>query len=94
MQDGDAFAEVAGMYGGLQTGIGLFCLLALLKQTFYRSGLALLGLTVGSLALARLVGALLTQDPISLYTHATFTYEFITAAVAVCAFARTSDDST
>ena len=27
MNSGDAFAEVGAMYGGLQTGFGIFCLL-------------------------------------------------------------------
>ena len=42
MTNGDAIAEIGAMYGGLQTGFGLFCMLAALKQPYYKSGLVLL----------------------------------------------------
>jgi len=59
MSNGDAFAEIGSMYGGLQTGIGVFCLLAAVKQEYYWGGLAVLVIGVGALAVARLVSALL-----------------------------------
>jgi hypothetical protein len=92
INSGDGFAEVGGMYGGLQTGVGLFCLLALIQKEFYRPGLAVLALTVGSLAAARLISAWVAVEPITFYTHAALGYELITAACAVCAFYRTPHD--
>lgn len=88
MSNGDAFAEIGAMYGGLQTGMGLFCLLALLKADYYRAGLALLVVAIGSLALARLLSLLLATDPVSSYTYGALLYEFATALLAGMALNR------
>ena len=88
MSNGDAFAEVGAMYGGLQTGIGLFCGLALLKPEFYRSGLALLVLAIGALALARLVSILASPDPVTAYSYGALAYELITVLVTLLAFSK------
>ena len=88
MNNGDAFAEIGAMYGGLQTGIGLFCLMAALKTEFYRAGLLLLIVGVGSLAIARLVSLLITADPVSAYTYGATLYEFTTASLATAAFLK------
>ena len=55
--NGDAFAEMGAMYGGLQFGVGLFCVAAALRADLYRPGLLLLVLGIGCLALARLINA-------------------------------------
>ena len=88
MSNGDAFAEVGAMYGGLQTGVGLFCLLAFMKPDFYRAGLVLLVLGIGALALARLFSFLLSTDSFTTYTYAALVYEFATAILAVIALSR------
>tara|TARA_R110002072_G_scaffold284396_5_gene448754 strand:- start:97122 stop:97535 length:414 start_codon:yes stop_codon:yes gene_type:complete len=82
MSNGDAFAEIGSMYGGLQTGIGVFCLLAAVKQEYYRGGLAVLVIGVGALAIARLVSALVTPDPLTSYTWGALIYELATVLVA------------
>jgi hypothetical protein len=88
MSNGDAFAEVGAMYGGLQTGIGLFCGLALLKPEFYRSGLVLLVLAIGALALARLVSLLASPDPVTAYSYGALAYETATVLVALAALSK------
>tara|TARA_R110002167_G_scaffold135114_3_gene321404 strand:- start:404 stop:781 length:378 start_codon:yes stop_codon:yes gene_type:complete len=88
MSNGDAFAEVGAMYGGLQTGIGLFCGLALLKPEFYRSGLVLLVLAIGALALARLVSLLASPDPVTAYSYGALVYETATVLVALVALSK------
>ena len=88
MSNGDAFAEVGAMYGGLQTGVGLFCLLAFMKPDFYRAGLVLLVLGIGALALARLFSFLLSTDSFTTYTYAALVYEFATAILAAVALSR------
>jgi hypothetical protein len=88
MKNGDAYAEIGAMYGGLQTGVGLFCLFALLKPEFYRGGLALLTLAIGTLALARLVSSMLAPDVISAYTYGALAYEFTTAILAAIAWSK------
>jgi hypothetical protein len=82
MTNGDAFAEIGAMYGGLQTGIGVFCLLALLKPDFYRAGLLLLAVAIGTLAVARLISLMVTDDVVSIYSYGALAYEFATALIA------------
>jgi hypothetical protein len=82
MSNGDAFAEIGAMYGGLQTGVGLFCMLALVRPEYYRGGLMLLVIGIGALAIARLLSALLTADPLSFYTWGALVYELVTVALA------------
>lgn len=82
MSNGDAYAEIGAMYGGLQTGVGLFCLLALIRAEYYRAGLVLLVIGIGALAAARLISALLTTDLLTAYTWGALVYELITVAVA------------
>jgi hypothetical protein len=90
MTNGDAIAEISAMYGGLQTGLGLFCLLAALNPNFYKTGLVVLVFCIGSLALARLYSTLLITDPVSTYTWGAMTYEFATAILATLALRKTS----
>ena len=54
ISNGNAYAEIGAMYGGLQTGIGIFCLLAVIRPDYYRGGLAVLAIGVGTLAAVRL----------------------------------------
>ena len=88
MSNGDAFAEIGAMYGGLQTGLGLFCALAFFKPEFYRAGLALLTIGIGTLALARLFSMLMATDAVTAYTYGALIYEFATAALATTALLR------
>jgi hypothetical protein len=90
MTNGDAIAEIGAMYGGLQTGLGLLCLLAALNPSFYKTGLVVLVFCIGSLALARLYSTLLITDPVSIYTWGAMTYEFFTAILAALALKKTS----
>jgi len=79
---GDAFVEIGAMYGGLQTGFGLFCLLGALRIEFFRPALTALVLVVGGLALARLYSTATSADPVGGYTWAAMAYEFTTAILA------------
>lgn len=82
MSNGDAFAEIRAMYGGLQTGVGLFCLLALIRAEYFRAGLILLVIVIGALAIARLLSALLTTDVLTAYTWGALVYELVTVVLA------------
>lgn len=88
MTNGDAYAEIGAMYGGLQTGFGLFCLLAALKADLYRPGLALLVMVVGSLALGRLYSVITGIDPVGAYTFGAMAFEFATAILAALALRK------
>lgn len=82
MNSGDAFVEIGAMYGGLQTGFGIFCLLGALRRDLYRPALMSLVLLVGGLALARLYSTLTSDIPVGSYTYGAMVYEFTTAILA------------
>jgi hypothetical protein len=85
---GDAVPEIAAMYGGLQTGFGLFCLLGALQAAFYRPALVLLLLGIGGIALARCFWAFSAPGDISAYTYGAMAYEYLTAILAAIALRR------
>lgn len=83
--NGDGFAEVGAMYGGLQTGLGLYCGFAALNRDYFRAGLLLLVFGIGALALARLLSLFLAPDAVSTYTWGALAYELFTTIVALLA---------
>ena len=89
ISNGDAFAEMGAMYGGLQTGFGLFCAIAALKPEHYRSGLLLLVVAIGLLAVGRLYSTLVGADEVGFYTWGAMGYEFATAILAAIALRKT-----
>jgi len=88
MNSGDAFAEIGAMYGGLQTGFGVFCLLGALRKDLYRAALVSLVCLIGGLALARLFSTLTSAEAVSMYTYGALVYEFTTAILAGVALRR------
>ena len=85
---GDALPEIGAMYGGLQTGFGIFCLLGALKTEYYRPALMLLLLCIGGLALSRCFWAFTSGGEIGAYTYGAMAYEYSTAIVAAIALRR------
>ena len=85
MSNGDAWAEIGAMYGGLQTGIGFFCVMALVKPDYFRAGLLLLVIGIGALALARLLSLVTAPDPVTAYTYGALIYELVTVGLALLA---------
>ncbi len=85
MTNGDAYAEIGAMYGGLQTGFGVFCAIAALRNEYTRAGLLLLAICIGTLALGRLYSMLVGGNPVGFYTYGAFTYELATAVLAAVA---------
>ncbi len=86
--NGDAFAEMGAMYGGLQFGFGLFCLLCGLRADMRQAGLTLLVLAIGCLALARLYSAWDADWLVGGYTWGALAYEGLTTVLAVIALKR------
>ena len=86
--NGDAFAEMAAMYGGLQTGFGLFCLLCAWRPALRHAGLLMLAFVVGGLALARGYGAFDADWMVGGYTWGALAFEAIVAALAALAVSR------
>ena len=87
---GDAIPEIAAMYGGLQTGFGLFCLAGALRTEFYRPALLALLLCIGALALGRGFWALTAAGAAGGYTWGALVYELFTATLAALALRKGS----
>lgn len=85
---GDAVPEIGAMYGGLQTGFGLFCLLGASKAAYYRPALVLLVLCIGLLALGRCYWAFAGGTEVGGYTWGATVYELLTATLAALALRK------
>ena len=82
MTSGDAFSEIGAMYGGLQTGFGIFCAMGATREGFYRPALTALMVVIGLLAVGRLYSTITGPGDVGFYTWGAMTYEFFTAIVA------------
>ncbi|MFT4520647.1 MAG: hypothetical protein ACI9JM_003051 [Halioglobus sp.] len=80
--NGNGYAELGAMYGGLQTGFGVFLLLGALRSDLYRAALTSLVVIVGGLALGRLYSTLTGDEAVGGYTYGAMAYEFATAILA------------
>lgn len=89
ISNGDAYAEIASMYGGLQTGIGLFCLIAAIRPPYYQSGLLVLVIGIGGITAARFIGFLATTETVTAYTYGALIYELATTVLAAVALRKT-----
>ena len=90
--NGDAHAEIAAMYGGLQTSVGLFCVLALVRAEYNKAALVLLAMVMGAVGLARLATAMTSPGEITSYTHIALGFEFVVTTLAIAALAGKSND--
>jgi len=88
MQNSDAVAEVGAMYGGFQTGFGLFCLLAAWKPVYRRAGLWALLLGIGLLAAGRSYHAITASGDLSAYTLGAIAFESVITLLAALALRR------
>ncbi|MFP5464223.1 MAG: DUF4345 family protein [Gammaproteobacteria bacterium] len=78
--------EVRAMYGGLQAGFGVFCLLAGWRREWTVPGLTAIATVMGGLVLTRSI-AMGIHGPAGFNPHAAI-YEGITTALAVLALFR------
>ncbi|MEH6587922.1 MAG: DUF4345 family protein [Halioglobus sp.] len=88
ISNGDAYAEMGAMYGGLQFGFGLFCILCALKEGFFRPGLTMLVMVIGCLAFARLYSAYDADWLVGNYTWGALAFEFTTTVLAALALRK------
>ncbi|QFU75747.1 DUF4345 domain-containing protein [Halioglobus maricola] len=82
ISNGDAYAEMGAMYGGLQFGFGLFCGICAFRPSLYRAGLMLLVTAIGCLAAARLYSAWDADFLVGVYTWGALAFETLVALVA------------
>ena len=81
--------ELRAMYGGLQIAIGVMTLLGVLRPSFTRTALTLVGGLCSGLCLARATGVLL-DGGVSAYTAFALLFESI-SAIGGLALARAAD---
>ncbi|MBL4583740.1 MAG: DUF4345 family protein [Pseudomonadales bacterium] len=94
LNNADSWIETAAMYGGLQTGLGVFCLIAALKPEYNKAGLLMIMCLIGGLAAVRAVSFAITTDPVTSYTFGALGYEALTAILAAIAFFKPTSEST
>ena len=83
LSDPSAVTEVRAMYGGLQLGLGLLFIGFALRKGSVQTGLLILIVLMGSLALARLFG--LISDGFSSYNLLGFVFESVSTILSVVA---------
>ena len=81
--NGDGHAEMSAMYGGLQSGVAAFLLLAAIREQDQPPALFLLVLGIGLLATLRAIGALTATEAVSTYTWGALAFETIVALTAL-----------
>lgn len=91
MDSAAARTEVIAMYGGLQTGTGIFFLLAGLRQDWVLPGISALVLIMGGLAVARSSG--MGMFGLTGYNEGAALYESLTALVGIIALLRVAPRS-
>ncbi len=88
---GDGYAEIGAMYGGLQTGFGVVCLMGALRDDFRAPMLLVLTIVIGCLALGRLYSTVTGTEAVAGYTYGALVFEFITALLALVAYRGSTD---
>ena len=86
--NGDGYAELAAMYGGLQSGVGLFLVIAAFRPALTHAALLLLVVGIGLLAVLRGAGALRAEDPVTAYTWGALAFETLVTAIAAALLNR------
>ena len=93
LSGGDAFVEVAAMYGGLQAGFGAWCLLGAINSYYSRASLLSIVFVIGALAVGRVIGLSQGLGDVSSYTYGAIFYESTTALLALLSL-RVKNSST
>ena len=88
LTNADARIEMIAMYGGLEIGVGLFCLLGALRQEYEKSSLMFILIVIGGLAISRLCAFALSSGSVTSYTYSAIAYESITFILTVIALVQ------
>lgn len=86
-QSATGTTELRAMYGGLQAGIGLLCLVALLRPAFVRPAVVMLAFLTSGLFLTRLGGVVL-DGGLSGYTAGGLFFELLSSGAAIVLLSR------
>ncbi len=92
MEGSSAFAEIGAMYGGLQIGFGLFCLIAVINANYYRAGILALLIVIGFVGVTRLISQIVGDNEWTSYTIGALIYELATMVISGIVFTREKSD--
>ncbi|RZV60097.1 MAG: DUF4345 domain-containing protein, partial [Pseudomonadales bacterium] len=81
----DARIELVAMYGGFEIGLGLFCLMGLVKQEIERPALLAVVLMVGGLGVTRAIAYFVSNQTVTSYTYGALAFELTVTALALAA---------
>ena len=76
------YSEIAGLYGGLNIGIGLMCLVGIAKETIGIFSIKFLTFLAGSIASGRILFSLLPSSPT--FFNSFFVFEICAVAIGLC----------
>ena len=88
---GDAAIEISAMYGGLQAGFGLLCLLGAMSPAYTRFALLAMVFGIGGIAVGRAIGLLISPEVPGDYTWGALIYETLTVSLAFWCWRATRD---
>ncbi len=84
----DARIEMLAMYGGLEFGFGVFCMVAAGKPAWMEPALVSVICVMGALALVRTVSYALSDEAVTWYTHSALALEWLVTIVTSVVLAQ------
>ena len=75
------FSELAGIYGGLNLGVGILCFIGIFSINFMRRALQLLMFLTGSIAMGRILFSIIPSTPPLVNTF--FLFEIVTFVICL-----------
>ena len=75
------YSELAGIYGGLNLGVGILCFIGIFSKNFMRRALQLLMFLTGSIAMGRILFSIIPSTPPLVNTF--FLFEIVTFVICL-----------
>ncbi|MFL2728504.1 MAG: DUF4345 family protein [Gammaproteobacteria bacterium] len=75
------YSELAGIYGGLNLGVGILCFIGIFSINFMRRALQLLMFLTGSIAMGRILFSIIPSTPPLVNTF--FLFEIVTFVICL-----------
>ena len=75
------YSELAGIYGGLNLGVGILCFIGIFSINFMRRALQLLMFLTGSIAMGRILFSIIPSTPPLVNTF--FIFEIVTFVICL-----------
>ena len=79
------YSELAGIYGGLNLGVGILCFIGIFSINYMRRALQLLMFLTGSIAMGRILFSIIPSTPPLVNTF--FLFEIVTFVICLLVLA-------